>query len=253
MIKAIIIDDERTSRDALNGLINRYCKNVNVIGFADGCKNALTVIKDNPDVEIVFLDIQMPDGSGFKVLEDINEEKNYNFNVVFTTAYDQYAIKAIKFSALDYLLKPINPDDLISAIDKFEKKNNLDSNKKNIKVLLENNRSQDIETKKIVLSTAEGIHVVEINNIIQCCSEDCYTIFYLKDGKKIIVSKTLKEHEELLADYNFIRPHKSHLINNKYIKTYQRNDGGSIIMTDGSVIPVSRRKRDTILDIINNL
>jgi two-component system, LytTR family, response regulator len=249
MIKAIIIDDEKTSRETLQGLLRRYCKNVEVIGEADGFRSGMEVIKKNkPDV--IFLDIQMPDGSGFKLLEEIG---NIDFEVIFSTAYDQFAIKAIKYSALDYLLKPINPEDLITAVEKLETKISKGKDDTGVKFLLDSIKSQPSDKKKIVLSTSEGMHIVDIDNIIRCESEDYYTKFFLKEGKVIMVSKTLKENEELLAEHNFIRPHKSHLINLKYVKSFLWIDGGSIVMTDGSNVPVSRRKREQIVDILNHL
>jgi two-component system, LytTR family, response regulator len=249
MIRTIIIDDEKTSRDTLVGLLRRYCKNVEVVAEAEGYLSGIeTIRKFKPDV--IFLDIQMPDGSGFKMLEDIGD---IDFEVIFSTAFDQYAIKAIKYSALDYLLKPINPEDLINSIEKLEAKMLKGKDNTNVKFLLDTIKSPNLDTKKIVLSTAEGMHIVDIDNIIRCESEDYYTKFFLKDGKKIMVSRTLKENEELLSEFNFIRPHKSHLINLKYVKSFLRMDGGSIVMTDGSNVPVSRRKREQILDIINHL
>ncbi|MFH0895057.1 MAG: LytTR family DNA-binding domain-containing protein [Bacteroidota bacterium] len=247
MIRALIVDDEKTSRETLTGLLRRYCKNVEILGEADGLATAKKQIADlKPD--LVFLDIQMPDGSGFKLLEELPE---ITFEVCFTTAYDQYAIKAIRYSALDYLLKPINPEDLINAIEKLEKKNKT-SDKTNIKVFLENVRSAPKDNPKIVLSTSDGMHVVEVNQIVRCESDDCYTHFFFSDGKKIFVSKTLKDYEDMLSDFNFVRPHKSHLINTKFIKTYLRNEG-NIQMSDNTIIPVSRRKREFILEVINNL
>jgi len=249
MIKAIIIDDEKTSRETLQGLLRRYCKNVEVIGEADGFHSGIAVIKKNkPDV--IFLDIQMPDGSGFKLLEEIGD---IDFEVIFSTAYDQFAIKAIKYSALDYLLKPINPEDLITSVEKLEAKLSKGKDDTGVKFLLDSIRTPTSDKKKIVLSTSEGMHIVDIDNIIRCESEDYYTKFFLKEGKVIMVSKTLKENEELLAEYNFIRPHKSHLINLKYVKSFLRIDGGSIVMIDGSNVPVSRRKREQIVDILNHL
>jgi len=247
MIKAVIIDDEKRSRDTLVGMIERYCPTIEVIGQADGCQAGVNKIKELSP-EIVFLDIQMPDGSGFKLLEDIKE---YNFEVIFTTAHDQYAIKAIRFSALDYILKPINPDDLNYAVDKYIKKQNKGQINKNIQVLLDNIKAPNVEPK-IILNTSEGIHIVKTDDIIRCESDDYYTRFYFKNDSMILISKTLKQNEELLNEYNFIRTHKSHLINIKHIKSYLRNEG-VIIMSDGSKIPVSRRKKDKIVDILSDL
>lgn len=248
MLKAIIIDDEKTSRDALAGLIARYCKNTEVIAQADSYKTGVEVIHKNK-ADVVFLDIQMPDGSGFQILEDINE---INFEVIFTTAYDQYAIKAIKYSALDYLLKPIVPSDLINALQKAEQKKNANEMSSNIKVLLENLKTRT-EPKKIILSTSDKIHIVDVDDIIRCESDDYYTRFFFKDGKALLISKTLKENELMLGEQHFLRPHKSHLVNIKYIKSFLKNDGGYILMADGSKIPVSRRKREKIVNVISNL
>jgi two-component system LytT family response regulator len=249
MIKAVIIDDEKKSREALALLIERYCPNVNIVAQADGYISGMDVIKSNkPD--LVFLDIQMPDGSGFKLLEDIG---NINFEVIFTTAYDQYAIKAIKYSALDYLLKPILPDDLISAVEKAGKKQNGDDASANINFLIENFKNQNTDFKKIVLASIKGSYMVEVKNIIRCESDDYFTTFYLTNGEEVLVSKTIKAIEELLEDYNFLRLHRSHLVNIIHIKSYnKRVDGGTVIMKDGTEIPISRRKKD-ILDNLTNL
>lgn len=249
MLKAVIIDDEKASREALHGLLKRYCKNVELIGQADGYNSGIELLKTHkPDV--VFLDIQMPDGTGFKLLEDI---ENIDFEVIFSTAFDQYAIKAIKYSALDYLLKPVNPEDLINSIDKLEEKLKRGKDNINIRFLIDSMKNKGNESKKIVLSTSEGMHIVEIDNIIRCESEDYYTKFFFNDGKSIMVSRTLKENEEMLSDYNFIRSHKSHLVNIRYIKSFLKMDGGSILMKDGTHIPVSRRKRELVMNILTHL
>ena len=249
MIRGIIVEDELHSRETLRGLLDRYCRNVEVVAEADSYRGGLEVIREHkPDV--VFLDIQMPDGSGFKMLEELDE---VDFEIIFTTAFDQFAIKAIKYSALDYLLKPIDPHELVRATKKVENKLSKHTVDQNIQVLLDNIKSRDAESHKIVLSTSEKIHVIETDQIIRCESDNYYTNFFLADGKKILVSKTLKENEELLSDHNFIRPHKSHLVNVKFIKGFLRSDGGYIELTDGSKIPVSRRKREKIIEVITHL
>lgn len=249
MIKAIIVDDEQRSRDALNGLIERYCPEVFIIAQANGCQDGIEKAqKFNPD--LVFLDIQMTDGSGFNFLEAFEK---FNFEVIFTTAHDQYAIKAIRYSALDYLLKPIDPDELKAAVRKFMQKQDKGQINNNIKVLLENLKNPSNESKKIILSTSEGMHIVSTDDIIRCESDDYYTKFFFLNATSILISKTLKQNEAILSDFNFIRPHKSHLINIKYIKSYLKVDGGYILMTDGSKIPVSRRKRESIVEILNHL
>ncbi len=249
MIRSIIIEDEKRSRDTLRELLKRFCKNVEIVAEVDGYKSGIEAIKKHkPDV--IFLDIQMPDGSGFKLLEDIDE---IDFEIIFTTAYDQFAIKAIKYSALDYLLKPIVPEELINAIKKIEKNKQIHTINKNIKVLLDNINTPEEEPKKIVLSTSDKIHVIKTDEIIRCESDNYYTRFFFTNGNQLLISKTLKENDELLSAHNFIRPHKSHLINTKFIKNFNRNEGGFIVMTDDSKIPVSRRKREKITNIISNL
>lgn len=251
MVKAIIIEDEKKSRAALAGLLARYCPNVILQGEAEGMRSGLEMIrKSSPDV--IFLDIQMPDGSGFKLLEELDE---IDFEIIFTTAFDQYAIKAIKYSALDYLLKPIVPQELVDAVKKVEERKiaRKSSMNRNIDVLLDNIKSKTEDAQKIILTTAEKIHVIKVHDIIRCASDNYYTNFFFTDGTKLLVSKTLKESEALLKGHSFIRPHKSHLINTRYIKGFMKHDGGYIVMSDTSEVPVSRRKKEMIIEIINNL
>ena len=249
MIRGIIVEDERHSRETLRGMLDRYCKNVEIVAETDSYRGGLKEIREHhPDV--VFLDIQMPDGSGFRMLEELDE---IDFEIIFTTAFDQFAIKAIKYSALDYLLKPIDPEELVRALKKVETKLSNQKVNQNIQVLLDNIKARDADPHKIILSTSEKIHIIETDQIIRCESDNYYTNFFLADGKKILVSKTLKENEQLLSDHNFIRPHKSHLVNVKFIKGFLKYDGGYIEMTDGSRIPVSRRKREKIIEVITHL
>lgn len=248
MIRAVIVEDEKASRDTLKGLISRYCGEVEVIGEADGVWTGVKMIRDKqPDV--VFLDIQMPDGSGFRLLEEL---KDTPFDIIFTTAYDQFAIKAIRYSALDYLLKPINPDELVLAIHKLKKQGFHRKAGQHIDHLLQMMRQPE-EDKKIVLSTAEKLHIVPVDDIIRCESDNYYTLFIFKDGKTLLISKTLKENEELLKEHHFIRPHKSHLVNLRYVKSYSRAEGGVLIMEDGTRIPVSRRKRESVVEVLSSI
>jgi two-component system LytT family response regulator len=249
MIKAIIIEDEKMSRETLRRMLEKYCPTVEVVAEADGYRKGLEQIrKYNPDV--IFLDIQMPDGSGFRLLEEVDD---IDFEIIFTTAFDQFAIKAIKYSALDYLLKPIIPQDLMDAVKKVEKKRAELRKRKNLDIQMDSAHATDESSQKIILSTAEMIHVINVDDIVRCESDNYYTYFFFTDGRKLLVSKTLKENEELLSNHNFIRPHKSHLVNVKYIKSFIRQEGGYIIMTDGSRIPVSRRKKDKIMETLFNL
>jgi two-component system, LytTR family, response regulator len=249
MLRAVIIEDEPRSRQTLADMVRFFCKNVEIIGEAENVKEGIELIrKEKPDV--VFLDIQMPDGSGFKLLEEIG---SINFDIIFTTAYDQFAIQAIKFSALDYLLKPIVQEDLMKAVKKAEDSKEKQSKQEHVDVLLGNLKKQSEEPPKIILSTAEKINVVTVDDILRCESDNYYTFFYFTNGNRLLISKTLKENEELLKDHHFIRPHKSHLVNTKYIKGFLKHDGGFIIMSDGTNVPVSRRKKEAMVEIINHL
>jgi two-component system, LytTR family, response regulator len=250
LIKAVIIDDEKQSRKTLTGLLERYCPNVMLAGEADGVRTGIALIQESsPD--IVFLDIQMQDGSGFKLLDKI---ENINFNVIFTTAFDQYAIRAFKFSALDYLLKPIVPEELMNAVNRAEtiKERNKQLDGQNIDELIKSYKKAS-ESHKIMLATTEKKHLIEISNIIRCESDSYYTRFYFADGTSMIVSKTLKEIERMLSDYEFFRPHKSHLINKQYICGFLKKEGGYIVLTDGTQIPVARRKKEMVMEILNQL
>jgi two-component system, LytTR family, response regulator len=249
MIRCVIVEDEIKSRETLKGLLERFCPEVLVSAEADGYLSGKKAIEEHkPDM--VFLDIEMPDGSGFKLLQSLD---NIDFELVFTTAYEQFAIKAIRYSALDYLLKPISPDELIAAVEKVKQQKIKKNNLKNIQVLLSNMKPGALESKKIILNTSEKIHVVEIDNILRCESDNYYTHFYFENDGHLLISKTLKEVESLLEGNNFIRPHKSHLINIRFIRNFSRDDGGMITLSDETKIPVSRRKKEKILEIINNL
>ncbi len=249
MIRCVIVEDESKSRDTLRGLLQRFCPDVMVVAEAGGVQEGReAIIKHKPD--LVFLDIEMPDGSGFRLLQ---HDDLPDFDVVFTTAFDQFAIKAIRYAALDYLLKPIVPEELMNAVEQVRKSKEKKSNLKNIEVLLSNIRSNMVESKKIVLSTIEKKHVVEVDSILRCESDNYYTHFYFTNGKHLLISKTLKDVEAMLEGGSFIRPHKSHLINTRYIQNFNREDGGVITLNNGDKIPVSRRKKEKILEIIHNL
>lgn len=245
MIKSVIIDDEKTSRETLKSLLDLYCSNIEVVKMAEGCNSGIQAI-EKYQPQLLFLDIQMPDGSGFKLLEHFN---NPGFEVIFTTAYDQYAIQAIKSSALDYLLKPIAPEDLVEAVSRFKKQ---DEKGKKIKTLLNNIKSAS-NRQCIVVNSSKGMHILKVHDIVRCQADDYYTLYYLANNTLLMISKTLKETEELLKDFDFMRVHKSHLVNKNYIKSFLRADGGLIEMVDGSKLPVSRRKKDRVMEYIENL
>ena len=240
MIKAVIIDDIPEAIEVLKSDLENYCVNIEVVGRAEGVVSGAKVIKElNPD--LVFLDIQMQDGTGFDLLEILPET---NFKLIFTTASDEYAVKAFKFSAVDYLLKPIDPDELMDAVRRVE-----DQDKPAERIdLLKENFSQP---KRIALNTLEKIHIVNVEEILRCESNINYTMFYFTDGTKLLVTKTLKEFDKLLSDHDFIRVHQSHLINTRFIKEFTKSDG-YIIMKDGTKVPVSTRKKQVLMEMISN-
>lgn len=245
MLNAVIIDDIAEARETLKQDLSDYCPDVHVIGEADGVVTGAKEIRSaSPD--LVFLDIQMNDGTGFDLLEVLGD---HSFKVIFTTASDSYAIKAFRFSAVDYLLKPVDPDELVTAvkkvIDSDDQKENLD--------LLADNMSGRKQLKKLALHTQEKIHIANIDEIVRCESNVNYTMFHFADGGRLLVTKTLKEFDEMLHDSGFIRTHQSHLINANFVKEFVKSDGGYIVMTDGSDVPVSTRKRSEVLDAIGQL
>jgi len=240
MIKAIIIDDEYESRNTIHNILKNFCPNVKVIGQAENVSQGVSIINDHPP-NILFLDIQMPDGNGFDLLEKL---PLVNFKVVFVTAFDEYALKAIKFSALDYILKPIDPQQILDAVNKFESsESEIQHLTSKISTLLRNKNGFE----RIALPTFEGFKFIDIKDIIRCESDSNYTTIYLNTGEKVLVTRTLKEYEEILSDMDFIRIHQSHLINIRYVDRYIKGDGGNVIMVDGSNVEVSRRKKEEFL------
>lgn len=248
MYKAVLIDDIENSRITLADDLKRYCPQIKIIGEADNVESGINIINlKKPDV--VFLDIQLGDGTGFDILESLGK---FEFQVIFTTALDTYGIKAIKFSALDYLLKPIDPDELVEAVSKIEKGPAAESINESINLLLENIKEIQPESKRIALSSADKVRMIYVKDIVRCESQGSYTIFYLNNKEEIVTTKNLKEYEHLLEEFSFVRVHHSHLINFNYLKEYIKKDGGYAIMLDGSNVPVSFRKRNNLLDMINN-
>lgn len=247
MLTAVIVDDMPQAIDNLRLDLQRYCPEVRVIGDADGVVNGAKLLKEiQPD--ILFLDIQLQDGSGFDLLEILSDIK---FKLIFTTASDAFAIKAFRFAALDYLLKPIDPDQLMESVKKA--KNQLEEQQKqSIDILMENVRSRKLP-EKIALHTLEKVQIVAVEDIVRCESSGNYTIFYFSNDQKLLVTKTLKEFDKLLESHQFLRVHQSHLINLQHIDAFIKTEGGYILMKDGSQVPVSTRKRAMVLKKIENL
>ena len=241
MIRTIIIDDEQNIVSLISGMLNMYCSDIEIVATANNVRDGLVAItKEKPD--LVLLDIKMPDGTGFDLIKMLSP---INFKLIFITAFQEYAINAIKLSALDYLMKPIDVQDLILAIEKARKAIDVDDMKFKINALLSDINGDD-KSKKIVLKTSENIYLIDIADIVRCQSDRGYTEFYLKDKKKLLVSKTMKEYAELLLSNGFLRVHHSHIINMNYFDYFEKADGGFVNMKDGSSIPVSARKKESL-------
>lgn len=247
MKKVLIIDDEKRIRDFVKRMIDSF--NLDVEVFTDG-ENVETGIESinriQPD--IVFLDIQMPDGTGFDLLNRVKDKK---FELIFITAFQEYAIMAIKFSALDYILKPIDDEELKTALQNAI--DTVDFKKEDSQFEALSHNLQTNQKRKLVLKTQESVHVVDLSEIIRCEADKNYTFFYLNNGKKILVSRTLKDFETLLSTHGFFRVQQSHLINLEYIERYDKHEGGSVIMRDGSSVPLSPAKKDQFFSMLENL
>ncbi len=243
-IKSIIVDDEKHGRENLTGIIGQYCPDVDLLGEAESVDAAVLLIqKHNPD--LVFLDIEMPKANGFKLLEHLQD---FRFEVIFVTAYDNYAIKAIRFSAADYILKPINLNDLQAAVGKVAERIRQKQENQRMKQLV-HNISQP-QNPRIGLPTGDRIEFVEVDKIIRCQGEGNYTHIYFEENKPLLVAKTLVEFEDLLQEYLFIRVHKAHLVNLKHVKAYVKTDGGTLQLSNGDSIHVSRRRREEVQKIL---
>jgi two-component system LytT family response regulator len=242
MLKVVIVDDEPDAVKFIQGIVSEYCPNLEVAGTANSAREGVSVISQSlPD--LVFLDVEMPHGSGFDLLSAFPEKK---FDVIFITAYNHYAIQAIKFSAVDYILKPVNISELIEAVSKVEQKRSSQEYRNlNYDNLLENLRTP--RPSKLAIPTNEGIEYLNTSEIIRVEADRSYSWFFLTDKRKYLVSRNLKEYQELLQDLDFFRPHNSHLINMVYVKKFIRHEGGYIEMADGSNVPISRGKRDLFL------
>jgi two-component system, LytTR family, response regulator len=249
MINAVIIEDELNSRNVLQHLLKKNCPNIHIAGIGTNVKEGIQVVqKFKP--ELVFLDITMPDGSGFDVIEQLCPNGTLSsdlfFDIIFTTAFEKFAIKAIKYSALDYLLKPIDSAELKIAVKKVEERRK-NSARQNVSSILEYIKQGDEPFSKITLPTGNAYEVVQIKDIVRCEAYDNYTYVYMANGKKYLVSGTLKHYEEQLPSKDFIRTHHSHLINISHIVRYSKEDGGHTVMSDGSKVDVSRRKKEDFL------
>ena len=239
-IKSIIVDDEKHGRENLAGILRQYCPDVDLAGEADSVDAAVLLIqKYNPD--LVFLDIEMPKASGFQLLEHF---KDFRFEVIFVTAYGNYAIKAIRFSAADYILKPINYNELKTAVEKVS--NRIQQKQENLRMKqLVYNLGQPV-SPRIGLPTGDRIEFVEVNKIIRCQGEGNYSHIYFEGNKHLLVAKTLVEFEDLLQEHSFVRVHKTHLVNLKHVIAYVKTDGGILQLSNGDKVAVSRRRKEEV-------
>ncbi|MFI5204707.1 MAG: LytR/AlgR family response regulator transcription factor [Flavobacteriales bacterium] len=249
MITAVIVDDEEKNREGLAKMLDQFCPDVRVVGKAENISSAKEIIQQEKP-QVVFLDIEMPGGDGFSLIEEFEKP---DFQVIFTTAHAAYAIKAIKFAALDFLLKPININELKVAIEKAiaNYTNKTDTGlKQKINVLRENRTNDKFDFQKIALPTIDGIEYYAINMILRCEADRAYCKFYLSTGKQILVSKPLSEFEDLLTECNFFRIHKSNMVNLNHIKKYVRGSGGYVVLSDDSHVDVSVRRKEELMSIL---
>ncbi len=250
MITAIIIDDDDNLRRGMKSLLSRFAPDITIIGEADSARTGSKLLLESQP-QVVFLDIHLGDGTGFDLLEEVYKNGvKITAQIIFITAHEQYAIKAFRFSALDFLLKPVDPEELQKVIAKLKIVIDKNDNAAHIDLLLENIRKKVDNFKRIALSNSDGIHLFEVSDIIRCESEDNYTKFYIKNNKPVLISKTLKEYEDLLTEHGFERIHQSHLINLAYLKSYIKKDGGYVVMADNSNLPISQRKKDRLQELL---
>jgi two-component system LytT family response regulator len=255
LLTAVIIEDERKFLSVFKSILSSACPEVTLLGDCGSIAEAKDLILTlSPD--IVFLDIQLSDGNAFDLLQSLEkslEKTIFNsLRIIFTTASNEFAIKAFRFSAIDYLLKPIMPNELKEAVQKAEILKNAVGGSNQYKLLLDNISTENSE-KKICLSTQSETRVCSVDDITHCESEHNYTTFYFTKEKPLMISKTLKEYEDMLKEFGFERVHQSHLVNLNHIKSYLKKDGGYVLMKDGTEIPISRRKKEHVLDIIKSL
>jgi len=249
MFKVIIVDDESGARKVISAIIRNFTKNFEIIAEADSVESGIKTINDN-EPDIVMLDINLQDGTGFDILKKLDK---VDFKLIFITAYDEFAIQAIKFSAFDYILKPVDADELVETLSKIETVFNSSTDKSQIEELLNGLANKPKEKKKIILKTSESIHIVDIQDIVYCKSDNNYTEFHFLHKKMILVSNTLKYYEGVLAAKGFIRSHQSYLVNAQHIKAYEKRDGGYLLVSNNEQIAVSNSKRQLVFEAIESL
>ena len=241
-MKVVLVDDEKHCLETLSWQLQRYCPQVEILAACSTAAAAIKIIQKEP-VDLVFLDIEMPHMNGFEMLEALQP---ITFEIIFTTAYDMFAVKAFKFSAVDYLLKPIDKEELLQAMNKY-KTRGTKLRPEQLNILFQSLNQKSGPVQRVALPTMEGLEFIEAEDIIHCQSESNYTHIFLAGDTKLLISKTLKETEELLKDHNFMRIHHSHLINLNHVRKYVKGDGGYVIMSNDDAVNVSRSRKELLL------
>jgi len=248
-MRAVLIDDEISNLENLQALLKKHCGQVTVMATAQNVSDAVAAIEEYaPD--LVFLDIQMGEQTGFEVLKLLPIR---NFEVIFVTAYDQYGIHAVKFAALDYLLKPVDIEELKDAVNKADRKQVRHTATSQLDFLLQQLKKPETNVSKIALQMQNEIRYITLSEIIRCEADNTYTHFFLSGGEKILVSKSLKEYADLLRPNGFLRTHQSHLVNPKYVKSWLKEDGGILLLSSGEKIPISKPNKDTVKKALQQL
>ncbi len=248
LITAVIVDDEEAPRNLILNMLKRGHPEVRLLGAADDVPSGIELVRKT-DPQVIFLDIELKDKTGFDLLRALGNDRPH---VIFTTAHESYAVKAIRFSALDYLLKPIDAQELTEAIAKALEATRVTEKPPMVDMLLRN-IDRSIGDRVIALPVSDGLELVHVNEIIVCESDSNYTTLHLRDDKRMVISRTLKEFEDLLGEQDFIRVHNSYLISRKHIRKYVKGEGGEAIMSNGMSIAVSRRKKQELMDALERL
>ncbi|QNN42000.1 LytR/AlgR family response regulator transcription factor [Pedobacter roseus] len=245
-MRTILVDDEVANLENLKILLDKHCPHIKVVASASNIDEAFAQVNlHHPD--LLFLDIQMGKTTGFDLLNQLTEK---TFEVVFVTAYDHYGIQAVKFAALDYLLKPVDPEELITAVEKAEIRFRNKINGEQLNFLLSQIKKSEPSSPKIALPQQHEIRYVSVDDIVRCVADNTYTFFFLSNGDKILISKPLKEYSDLLKPQGFVRAHQSHLVNPKFVKSWLKEDGGTLLMDNGDKIPVSKPNRELVKEVL---
>jgi len=248
--KAVIVEDETRGLNNLKNLLAQYCSDVNIVGMATSIKEAAKLFDDMDEMpDLAFLDISLPDGLVFQLLNMLDP---LDFEIIFVTAYEEYAIKACEYSSIGYILKPIDPDNLVDAVNRVKSKKSKYINKR-LEIFNNVYHNNPNAFRKMSISALDGIYFIDIQNIVRFEAEDNYTHIFMDDGERITASKTIKSFEDMLGPYNFYRVHKRHVINLNYMRKFVKGDGGYLIMDDEKRIEVSRRRRPAFMEQIRRL